>query len=154
MICKLATKSTVNWDVCPAIEAAQDTIAKTYLLAGSKAIVTSCHDGRHSFQSAHHQAEADKKSSAVDMRITNLFSRTPILEGEQWWRLVASFAKTLAANLARHLEETKTPGRFDVVIEASPPHIHIEYSDTRPNIKGWVADQFVYPTEEVRGYLA
>lgn len=42
MPCQLETKSAVNWDVCPAIEAAQVTIAHVYLDAGTKAVVTWC----------------------------------------------------------------------------------------------------------------
>lgn len=154
MPCTLETKPGVKWDVVPEIEAAQDTIAKAYRIAGAKAVVTSAHDGNHSHNSAHHQDDPAARASAIDLRITNLFKSVPLHTPKEWYLKVQEFARTLAAALNSHLVETRTPGRFDVVIEAS--HLHAEFSGEgeAPNILGFHSAQTVYPTQEVKGLMA
>ena len=144
----------VKWEVVPAIDLAQYTINRTYSIAGAKAVCTSCHDGTHSHNSGHHQDDPTALSYAIDLRISNLYSKIQPHGGRQWWLMVQAFAHTLAANLAEFLAVKKIAGRFDVVLEAT--HIHTEWSDGRtpPNIVGWASKQFVYPTKEVQGFLA
>lgn len=139
--CQLAKKSTVNWDVCPAIESAQDAISKSYWTESAKAVVTSARDGKHSKQTAH------DNGNAIDLRISNLFPERR-LNNRVWYTLVRDFAHTLASALQR----LPSAGRFDVVLERD--HIHLEHSVGRvPNITGWVPDQFVYCNPAVKAIL-
>lgn len=143
MTCTLEKKPSVIWDVCPEIEAAQDVIAKAYLEAKAKAVVTSARDSKHSAHTAHTDGRA------IDLRITNLFIGVSIYAGKEWWEKVLAFAHDLAIAL----EQVQVPGRFDLVLEKD--HIHLEYSSTAtPNIKGWDPGKFVYQTSEVKGYMA
>lgn len=145
----LKAKPGVRWEVVSAIDAAQPIIAKAYKDAGSEAICTSGHDGSHSMHSAHKQNDPLALASAIDLRITNLFLKVPIHDGKEWWKLIQGFAYTLAAALNKDLKA----GRFDVVIESN--HLHCEFSDGKPpNIAGWHPEGFVWPTAEVKGYLA
>lgn len=138
---KLEAKSAVNWDVCEAIEAAQLTIAKVYLDADSKAVVTSARDGKHSKQTAHDDG------NAIDLRIVTLFPEWRKSHRE-WYGAVLVFAR----KLARALEGLESAGRFDVVLERD--HIHLEHSVNRdPNIIGWKPNQFVYVNAAVREIL-
>ncbi len=145
---QLEMKSGVRWEVVPEIDAAQLTIAKVYTIAGSKAVVTSAHDGRHSIHSAHRQAEQNGVASAIDLRITNLF-RPLAGSFRPWYGAICEFAKTLAAALNM---DCKT-GWFCVVVEAD--HLHLEFTANRhtPNIQGYKPNQYVYPTAEVRAHL-
>lgn len=141
--------AAVRWDVVPEIERIQDTLAKAYLEVGAKAIVTSARDSKHSTHSAHAEGRA------IDLRITNLFSKVPFSKGTDWWQMVADFAGKVAEALEKDCMQMNIPGRFDVVVEASPPHLHIEYTRSgRPNIRGWDPKRLVYLTQEVKGYLA
>lgn len=140
--CQLETKSAVNWDVCPAIEAAQVTIAKVYWEANAKAVVTSARDGIHSKQTAHNEG------NAIDLRIVNLFPARRY-SNRAWYELVVEFAH----KLAKALEGLPSAGRFDVVLEGT--HIHLEHSvNRRPNIIDWRPEVFVYTSTEVRKFLA
>jgi hypothetical protein len=137
----LETKAAVNWDVCEAIDAAQPTIAKVYLDAKAKAVVTSARDGKHSKQTAHDDG------NAIDLRIVNLF---PALRANipEWYFQVLMFAHGLAESLG----SLPSAGRFDVVLERD--HIHLEHSVNRePNIVNWKPERFVYVHTAVRAIL-
>lgn len=139
---RISKTSTVVWECHPAIDSAQETIAKVFMVAGAPAVCTSAHDSSHSHGSAHHQDQPDKVAWAIDLRTYNLF---PSLTGEPRAAKLRVFAGLLASALNSHLRDVKEPGRFDVVIEPSPnPHIHCEFSLDRPNIKGWNLNQYVY----------
>lgn len=139
----LEAKSTVNWDVCTAIEAAQPTIARVYQDVKAKAVVTSARDSDHSKKTAH------STGRAIDLRITSLFRETAgILRA--WYERILAFAHDLAIAL----EQSGIDGVFYLVLERD--HIHLEWAPkgTPPNIKGWKPEQHVYIHPEVKVYLA
>lgn len=151
MPCKLDCKPGVKWECAPQIEAAQDVIAKVYADAKAKATITSCHDGKHSVNSAHKQNDPKALSSAIDLRIMNLFRNVPIHHGKEWFALVLGFAQALASELNEFQELTMAAGVFYVVLEAD--HIHLEWSKVHPNIIGYIPGQWVYTSAEVKEYL-
>ena len=151
--CTLDCKPGVIWEAITEIEDAQDVIAKLYTSNGAKATITSCHDGKHSLNSGHHQNDHKALSSAIDLRIMNLFRRVPIHNGAEWFNLVLGFAKNLAEALNDWLSETNRHGRFDVVLESD--HLHVEYSDVyHPNIIGWTEVKMVYVSKDAQKYLS
>lgn len=135
-------------DLHPAFERVQDTIGEYYAAHRAKAVITSGRDSRHSTHSAH------GKGQAIDLRITKLFERIPYPDSADWWRAIYAFADGLAEKLEMAAILGNLAGRFDVVVEATPPHLHLEYSDGEPpNIKGWTRAKHVYATAEVREYM-
>lgn len=146
----LESKPGVEWvDMAPALEQVQDVIGEHYAKVGDKAIVTSARDSKHSKHTAH----ADGR--AMDLRITKLFAKIPHPSAAVWWRMVFEFGGELADRLERATMLRGIPGRFDVVLEATPPHLHLEWTESGkiPNIIGWKAAQKVYATAEARSYM-
>ena len=143
----LDSKPGVIWNVHDALDRVQDVIGEHYAQAGTKALVTSAKDSRHSLHSAHGEGRE------VDLRITKLFSKVPHPSAAVWWRAVLEFGAQLADKLERAAMARSIPGRFDVVLEGD--HLHLEYTEAgkTPNIIGWKASQRVYATKEVQGYL-
>jgi hypothetical protein len=87
-------------DVQPQVFEIIKTCAEVYFSFGNSLVVTSVSDGKHRSDSLHY------KGRAVDVRISNLGSRT--------------LAETITGRLKNRLGS-----RFDVVLETD--HIHIEY---------------------------
>lgn len=78
------------------------------------AFITSAKDGTHMKGSKHHsEPDDDRPSDAVDLRTRDL---TPMQEG----RLAACLRKRLNG-----AEFTNSP--YQVIVEANPRHIHVEY---------------------------
>lgn len=140
----LQRKSTVIWDVCPALEAAQDTISRVYLEAKGIATVTSARDSDHSKLSAH------SRGWAIDLRISTLFPTFQAAGLRTWYERLLTFTHELALALERMGGE----GLFYAVLERD--HIHLEWAPkgVNPNIKGFRPEIHVYTTSEVKAFLS
>ncbi len=147
----LQLKTGVNWDVHPAIEKAQDTIQQVYGHAGATAYVTSAKDGVHSGNSAHNQAN-NYPARGIDLRIIHLFPRVKAVNASEWWRCVRLFATGLAGEIALSGIGAEHQGAFYVVVEKD--HLHLEFSETTPNIRGFAKGRHVYLTEGVKALMA
>ena len=142
---KLNRKPGVVWNVCPAIEESQEVIAGVFHeIAGAVAVVTSAKDSIHSQLSAHYQAPGDTRhAQAIDLRIRHLFAGD-FARPEEWWPKV----KVLARVLVETLNAQGKPGKWYVIVERD--HLHIEWSDAAPNIRGYQPGLFVYVTDGVK----
>lgn len=150
MSCKMNCKKGVTWNASPAIDAAQDTIIDVFKrIGGSIAVVTSCKDGAHSKNSAHHQAPDDMRpSDALDLRIIHLFLDKQ-KDQTVWWGKIRWLAEKLAEALNAR-EGVKE--RFYVILEDS--HIHIECAVDSPNIRGYKPGLFVYMTDGAKSKMS
>ena len=112
---------TVNLDVNPAFIQAVPVLKTAWAMLGLDCVVTSGKDGQHSKNSAHYTG------NALDLRIWNIADHmTPMAFGY---------------NLAGALKIVCGDG-FYVVLEGD--HIHLEFNQAVPNIKGWVKGKLFY----------
>lgn len=129
---KIKCKPEVIWNVCPEIEKAQEAIMAVYKEFGVEAVVTSAKDGKHSRNSAHHQLAGDMRpSNAIDLRTIHVVQ-------SEWKRL----QKTLETKLNSPRVLMGLKGRWYVVLESN--HIHLEYAEGVPNIKGYKPGLYLY----------
>jgi hypothetical protein len=114
-----AKSAEVNLLIHPAFKLAAPILHTAWKMHGAECVVTSGRDGKHSENSAHYVGRA------VDLRTWNI-------PGD-----VQAFASNLSKALVSWM------GReWYVVLEES--HIHLEFSMTTPNIKGWVKGKNLY----------
>jgi hypothetical protein len=123
-----AKDSTVNLAVVPAFGLVASVLKTAWIMQGSECVVTSAKDGKHSAKSAHYAGKA------MDLRINNL-GWTPGTVGFRFG------VDLFAQKLARALVESCGPEWY-VVLEKD--HIHLEYAEGIPNIKGWKAGVHYY----------
>lgn len=114
-----AKDATVNLAVIPAFGLAAPVLKTAYAMYGAACVVTSAKDGKHSAKSAHYSGKA------MDLRISNL-------PGDPM---------EFAYRLSLALVECCGPEWY-VVLEKD--HIHLEYAEGVPNIKGWKAGKHFY----------
>lgn len=112
---------TVNLDVNPVFEKAVPVLKTAWIMLGLECVVTSGKDGEHSKKTAH------KDGNALDLRTWDI----------QKHMMPLAFAR----NLSNALLQVCGPV-FYVVLERD--HIHLEYSEGIPNIKGWQKGKYFY----------
>ena len=112
---------TVNLDVNPVFEKAVPVLKTAWAMLGLEVVVTSGKDGKHSKQTAH------DKGDALDLRTWDISKHMMPL--------------AFGYNLANALLQVCGKG-FYVVLELD--HIHLEYSEGIPNIKGFKAGKYFY----------